>query len=431
MLGRSLLVVAMAALSSASYIVRPRPDPDTYRYLHSEEGPLPKPELDDSRIVRALTVPYVPVQDPTPVIVPDPTWNKEYTFSWYRPRQTVAPEWSTRLRHPAASATTTDEPALPLKMTEEIVSIPTTVIITKPTGPPVWRTLPDPEESIPVPWATTSTTLPEPTLTSSTVPESTAVLEPTASLDPTATLEPTETSVPKGKSSDAAGPIIAGIIGAMVFVGILILLAWLLYRRYKRNQANKRPTIVHPFRRNLPPVPAPRAPQTPTPAPQAMHRQSQSHFLPDTPSDRQSTFTREWTGALRAWMRVPGRSRQDDSTSVVSRPANVYTGRPVGIPHPATTASTRPGGNPDFPPMTALRPQHISDWSPRSPVARKPVPSVGTTPRPAASSYLALSPYTTQSGRNWRPSQYSESVYSQPGPGVRPDSGCPLGGSWL
>lgn len=38
MLGRSLVVVAMAALSSASYIVRPRPDPDTYRYLHSEEG---------------------------------------------------------------------------------------------------------------------------------------------------------------------------------------------------------------------------------------------------------------------------------------------------------------------------------------------------------------------------------------------------------
>lgn len=38
MLGKSFLLVAMAALSSASYIVRPRPDPDTYHYLHNEEG---------------------------------------------------------------------------------------------------------------------------------------------------------------------------------------------------------------------------------------------------------------------------------------------------------------------------------------------------------------------------------------------------------
>ncbi|PTD05390.1 hypothetical protein FCULG_00002012 [Fusarium culmorum] len=423
MLGRSFLLVAMAALSSASYIVRPRPDPDTYRYLHNEEGPLPKPELDSSRIVRALTVPYVPVQDPTPVIVPDPTWNKEYTFSWYRPRQTAAPEWSTRLRQPAASTTTTDEPALPLKMTEESVSIPTTVIITKPTGPPVWQTLPDPDESVPIPWTTTSTTLSEPTLTSLTVPESTAVLEPTASLHPTATLEPTETSVPKGKSSDAAGPIIAGIIGAMVFT---------LQEKPSQQEANYRPSIQEKSTSG----PCTSSPCASGPSGSNSCASSDAPSKPVIfssryPSDRQSTFTREWTGALRAWMRVPGRSRQDDSTSVVSRPANVYTGRPVGIPPPAVNANTRPGGNPDFPPMTALRPQHISDWSPRSPVARKPVPSVGTTPRPAASSYLALSPYTTQSGRNWRPSQYSESVYSQPGPGVRPDSGRPLGGNWL
>ncbi|KPA42260.1 hypothetical protein FLAG1_04827 [Fusarium langsethiae] len=432
----------MAALSRASCVVGTRPTADDYPHLQDEEYSLPEPVRDDSRVGRAVTVPYVPAQDPTPVIIADPTWDKEYTFSWYRPRQTKVPEWSTRVRQPMTSTEELDGHVFPFKMTQETVSIPTTVSITKPTAPLVWWTLPDPENRSINTWNTVSATHPEPTVTSSTVPESTtapkpttslfstATLEPTetlestASLEPTATLEPTPTPTPKGKPKDSIEPAIAGVIGGIVLVGVFILVAWLLYRRYKRNHAKKtRPTIVHPFRRDLPAAPEP----------QSVGRQSRSYWLPDTPSDRQSTFTRHWRDAFRMWMRVPGRSHQDQNMGTISEAASVYNGRPVGNSPPSVNPNTRPAGNPYLSPQPyTARP--VSN-SPSFSIPRRPVnsvyPSANTTPRPVGSPYLAPNSYTTQAGRNWRPSQYSESVYSQPGPGVRPDSGRPLDSNWI
>jgi hypothetical protein len=168
----------------------------------------------------------------------------------------------------------------------------------------------------------------------------------------------------------------------------------LLFRRYERKRANAprpRPTIVHPFRRDLPRAPG---------------RESVSYFIPDTPSERGWGWSNEWREGFRAWMRVPQGNRQQHDMDVISRPATTYTSRPISNPSPLAGSPTWTAG--DIRPLANTY-----------------------TARPANSPYLAPNTYTSRPVSNGCPSPYTESIYSQEGRGVRPGSGRPLGGNWL
>ncbi|CEI60478.1 hypothetical protein FVEN_g6607 [Fusarium venenatum] len=425
MFGRVFLLVAMATLSSARYcIIGGKAVAGNCPYiqgedLQDEEHYYPKPVKDDSRIDRALTVPHVPAQGEAPIII-DPTRDEGRTFSWPNPLLTEVPEWSTRLRQPATSTEKTDEPVLPHKQTHT-VRVSTTVFITKPTSPPlVWWTLPNPEEDqSTIPGKTTSAAFSEPTVTSSTVPKITAVPGPIA------TLEPTATPTPKKKSKDTTDFIIGGIIGGIIFLGLLIVVSWLSYRHYKRKHAKKpRPTIVHPFRKHLPPAPPPASPSTPEP--QTPDRQRRSYWLPDTPSGGQSLYSREWGETMRMWMRAPGRNPEVHAMDKISRPKNMYTSRPATNSPRSANAKTRPAANPYLSPQPYSAPRPVDNSLNRFSIPRRPV---GATYSPAIMTPLPNSPNLAPNTPQPGPSQYSESVYSQPGLGVRPDSARPIG--WL
>ncbi|KAL6918118.1 hypothetical protein FSST1_009613 [Fusarium sambucinum] len=432
MLGRSFLHVAMATLSSARYCIIGGkavkdncPDIQVEDVL-DEEHYYPKPVKDDSRIDRALTVPDVPAQGEAPIII------EGRTFSWPNPLRTEVPEWSTRLRQPATSTEKPDEPVLPQKETYT-VRVSTTVYITKPTSLPlVWWTLPNPEgKSSTIPGKTTSAAFSEPTEASSTVPKT------TAAPGPTATLEPTAAPTPKKKSKDTTDFIIGGIIGGIIFLGLLIVVSWLSYRHYKRKHARKsRPTIVHPFRKHLPPirppVPPPASPPAPppvppsTPEPRTPDRQRRSYWLANTSSGGQSPYSREWGETMRMWMRAPGRNPEVHAMDDISRPKNVYTTRPATNSPCSANAKTQPAANPYLSPQPYSAPRPIDNSPNRFSIPRRPV---GATYSPAIMTPLPNSPNFALNTPQPGPSQYSESVYSQPGPGVRPDSARPIG--WL
>ncbi|RGP77460.1 hypothetical protein FLONG3_4379 [Fusarium longipes] len=473
MLGkRFLLTVSMAAaLSRASYVFDGRvlqgDDTDPYP-VDGEYGFIFDPENGP----RALTVPDVPA--------PAPPKDEHETYTVYRPHQTDVPNWLTQLRQPTTSTENHQEPAFPAQVTQDTASIPTTVIITKPKVPLVWWTLPNPDRTSTVSWTTASATLSDPTVTSSTVPKPTETLVPAATLEgskavePTATLEPTTTPVPKERPQ-ASIPLISGaIIGGLVLLGVIIVIAWLYSRHYRRKHTNaskRRPTISHPFRNDLPRAPG---------------RQSVSYFNVDTPSEANGGWSREWREAFQAWkaVRTP-RTRQGQSASMpvqsdrqgqdmsmstqpdlqgqnASAPAqhsrrdqriSVPTYRNLqernrGVPSQhdlrdqslsVPTHHNRRDQRTSVPTHHSLQgrdmgmaSQPMPTYSPALPSSPEPSPPAnGSTGWTRVNTYARSSRHNPRAASLGYLTPYSESMYSQEGSGVRPDSGRPLGGNWL
>jgi hypothetical protein len=129
---------------------------------------------------------------------------------------------------------------------------------------------------------------------------------------------------------------------------------------------------------------------------------------------------------VRMWMRAPERNPEVHAMDEISRPKNVYTTRPAVKSPPSANTNAQSAASPWLSPQPYSAPRPVNNSPGRLAIPRRPVGATYSpaimTPRPNSPN---LAPNTPQPG----PSQYSESVYSQPGPGVRPDSARPLG--WI
>ncbi|KAJ4009697.1 hypothetical protein NW766_008818 [Fusarium irregulare] len=307
------------------------------------------------------------------------------------------PEWSARFLESTSTTTTTitttaDIPTVIFPSivppTQTSVRVPS-VFITRTAASPQWSTLPDPDEN-------SSATDPR---------QSTTISEPQPSTTVSGPPKATATATPE-QSHSWIGATVGAIVGGLAFLILAYFIVFYACRRYRKKgdkDPAPRPEIVHPFGNVQGSPPRPQRPTVPV------------YNNPGTAVYRNQT-TPEPQDITDAVERDQAAPVPQDPWAPVQREAMSPSRQSVSY------------FNTDSP---SLRGDRRSAWGEafrawmrvpdRASRNNEDMSEIGQP----AGTYPALinSPAP--------PSAYSESIYSQNGPPVRPHSSRPLGGNWI
>ncbi|CAG7562102.1 unnamed protein product [Fusarium equiseti] len=326
------------------------------------------------------------IPDPEPIDTPSRRARPEIPEP--KPAFPDVPEWATRFLEPTTTTTTIPTVIFPsiIPPTQTSVGVPK-VFITRTAPSPQWSTLPDPDENSSATEPSQSKTISQPTTTVSGPPKATA----------TATPE---------KSRTWIGATVGAIVGGIAFLALAYFIVFYACRRYRKKgdkDPAPRPDIIHPFRNVQVSPPRPQRPADPV-----YHNPRTAVYRNQTTPEHQDI-----TDAV-----------DRDHAAPVSQ--NPWT--------PVQRNAVSPGRqsvsyfNTDSP---SLRGDRRSAWGEafrawmrvpdRASRNNEDMSEIG---RPAGT-YPALINSPAPS------SPYTESLYSQNGPAVRPHSSRPLGGNWI